>query len=620
VTAPALLDDSIVVVSPPKGARIEMRYALAPHGLPPIRDPVPTDPEMEFRVREIMEGRALTALFQPLVDLERGAVAAYEGLIRGPSNSPLHSPVQLFRAAALCNRAVEIEHLCRRVTMESFARLGLPGDLFLNVSPECLLRPEARYGETLAATRELGIDPQRVVIELTEQQPTYDYDLLREAVEHYRAMGFRIAIDDLGEGFSSLRLWSELRPEFVKIDMHFIQGCDVDPVKMQFLRSIQEIARNSGSEVIAEGIETAGELRCVRDIGISRGQGYFFARPSACPPLAITGEAAAGLARRSLAPGCVPTAGMLAQPVVPIGSGALIDDVYAIFESRPELQSLAVVDDGMPRGIIGRHALIDRLARPFRRELFGRKPCHAVMNPTPQLVEAGTSLLELGQLVAESNVRNLADGFIVVENGRYRGIGTSLDLMREITRLQLIAARHANPLTGLPGNEPINDTIARWLEGNEPFQAAYCDLDNFKPFNDVHGYARGDEVIRMAAQVLRDHADAERDFVGHIGGDDFMVLFRSENWEERCRRALDGFAAAAAAMFAPEEIARGGYDTEDRQGKRVFVPLLSLSVGVVNVAPRTLSTHHQVSSAAVVAKKEAKKIPGNSLFVERRIF
>ncbi|HEX8964350.1 MAG TPA: GGDEF domain-containing protein [Rhodocyclaceae bacterium] len=598
-------------------AHPEMRFARHDGIRLPRAKAEHVDEEMDFRLGEIMRTRALTALFQPIVDLATGSVAAYEGLIRGPSNSPLHSPLQLFRAAAICNRAVEVEHLCRRATLESFARLALPGDLFLNVSPDCLVRPEARYGETLAATRELGIDPQRVVIELTEQQPTYDYELLREAARHYRAMGFRIAIDDLGEGFSSLRLWSELRPEFVKIDMHFIQGCDADPVKLQFLRSIQEIARNSGSQVIAEGIETAGELKCVRDLGIARGQGYYFARPTAAPPLAITGEAA-GFMRHAATASRTPTAGTLARPIPPIASTALIDAVYQVFESQPDVQSIAVVEDGAPKGIIGRYSLIDRLARPYQRELFGRKPCRSVMNASPRIVEAGASVLELGQLIAESNTHDLADGFIVVDKGRYLGIGSSQDLMREITRLQLIAARNANPLTGLPGNDPLNGAIAAWLENGESFHAAYCDLDNFKPFNDVYGYAQGDEAIRLLAQTLVDQVDADRDFVGHIGGDDFMVLFRSPDWERRCQRILGRFEAAAAGLFARDDVERGGYFSEDRKGERVLVPLLSLSIGAVHAVPRGFSTHHQVSAAAVVAKKEAKKIAGNSLFVERR--
>ncbi|MGZ3237275.1 MAG: EAL domain-containing protein, partial [Burkholderiaceae bacterium] len=199
------------------------------------------------RLNEILERRQLSALFQPIIRMQNGEIVGYEGLIRGPSDSPLHSPMNLFKVARANNLTVQVEHLCRRVVLEKFSALKLPGKLFLNVSPECLLQPESRKGETLSYIQEIGINPQNVIIELTESEPTYDYDLLIQAVMHYRDMGFEIAIDDLGAGFSSLRLWSELRPEYVKIDMHFIQGVNHDPVKLQFVRSIQEIAEKSGT-------------------------------------------------------------------------------------------------------------------------------------------------------------------------------------------------------------------------------------------------------------------------------------------------------------------------------------------------------------------------------------
>lgn len=129
-----------------------------------------------------------------------------------------------------------------------------------------------------------------MIIELTESQPTYDYELLKKAVDHYRAMGFEIAIDDLGEGFSSLRLWSELRPAYVKIDMHFIQGINLDEVKLQFVRSIQQIAEATGTLVIAEGIETQTELLVIRDLGIACGQGYRISRPVNLPPTVASAE------------------------------------------------------------------------------------------------------------------------------------------------------------------------------------------------------------------------------------------------------------------------------------------------------------------------------------------
>ncbi len=236
----------------------------------------------------ILAGRNLTAVFQPILGLVEGEIIGYEGLIRGPADSPLHAPVNLFAAAQRCGLLLETEMLCRQIVLRAFATLGLPGRLFLNVSPSVLTHPSFRNGRTLEYLRELGIAPDRVTIEITENQPTADMELMCDALLHYRGMGFKIALDDLGEGFSSLRMWSELSPDFVKIDKHFVEGADRSPVKRQFLKSFQQIAELSGCQIIAEGIETVGELVAAQDAGIALGQGYLFAAPAATPSRAAS--------------------------------------------------------------------------------------------------------------------------------------------------------------------------------------------------------------------------------------------------------------------------------------------------------------------------------------------
>ena len=235
------------------------------------------------RLDDIVRERRLSAVFQPIVQMGSASVFGYEGLIRGPSDSPLHSPLMLFQEARKHGRSVEIEYLSRSVVLQTFAQLHLPCKLFLNVSPDILLLEGWRSGETLRCITESGLQPDQIVIELTENASFLDYSVLREATRHYRAMGFEIAMDDLGEGCSSLRMWSEIRPDYVKIDKYFIQGINLDPVKLQFVRSIQEIARNSGCRVIAEGIETHAVLVAIRDLGVTFGQGYHFAHPKARP-------------------------------------------------------------------------------------------------------------------------------------------------------------------------------------------------------------------------------------------------------------------------------------------------------------------------------------------------
>jgi diguanylate cyclase (GGDEF)-like protein len=582
--------------------------------------------KLSRRLREIIEKRQLHALFQPVLQMDGGDIIGYEGLIRGPSDSPLHSPMTLFKVARANNLTVEVEHLCRQVVIERFAELALPGKLFLNVSPECMCQSSARHGETLGYLKMSGIDPKRVIIELTENQPTYDYDLMRDAVTHYRDMGFQIAIDDLGEGFSSLRLWSELRPDFVKIDRHFIQSINQDPIKLQFVRSIQEIAEKTGTMVVAEGIETQSELLLVKDLGIKFGQGYHIARPNLHPATMVSAEVASALGRSDVViyphEKGISARGSkvkrLLKEVQAVSPDMSNVQVHTRFVKEPSLHAVPVVENGAPIGLITRSGMIDRFARLYQRELYGTKPCVRFMDEAPLIVDKEVSLQDLSQIVVDADSRHLANGFIITDKGKYLGMGTGHDLMREITQLQINAARYANPLTLLPGSVPINEHMDRMLANGVQFIVCYFDIDHFKPFNDVYGYRKGDAIIQLTGKILLSKSDPDRDMVGHIGGDDFIILFQSEDWELRCNEILASFSKEILVHYNENDVERGGYVSEDRRGQKVFHSLATLSIGAVRVEPGQFGTTYHVASVASEAKKQAKKIPGNSLFIDRR--
>jgi diguanylate cyclase (GGDEF)-like protein len=582
--------------------------------------------ELETTLREILEQRKLTALFQPLLDLGSGEFLGYEGLIRGPANSPLHSPVNLFSAALRLDLSLELEMLCRQIVLETFARLNLPGSLFLNVSPETLTHPSFRNGQTLAFMAQLGISPERVIIEITENQPTYDFVAMRSALLHYRSMGFKIAIDDLGEGFSSLRLWSELRPEFIKIDMHFVQGVDTDPIKRQFLKSIQQIALSCGTDVIAEGVETEAELQVVKEIGIAIGQGYFISRPSPTPPLLASSETSciinaaeiSAFPKLEFAAPTRETAHKLLTYIEPVLPTTENDAIFERFCTEGTLRVIPVVDNGLPVGLINRTNFLDAFSRPFQRELHGKKSCEHFMQASPLLVDKEMPIEELSNFLSHADEDQFNSGFIITEQGRYLGISSCQNLLRELTKMQIAAARYANPLTLLPGNVPINQHIEHLLHAQTPFVACYCDLDHFKPYNDVYGYHKGDEMIQLCGRVLSWACDPKLDFIGHLGGDDFILLMQSRDWKARLEQALRSFEQAASLLFTPDHLSVGGYESEDRNNNVVFHQLTSLSIGAVPIAPKQYFSHNEVSASATQAKKMAKRTAGNSLFIEQR--
>jgi len=576
---------------------------------------------------EIIQKRDLRAVFQPIIDMHNANIIGYEGLIRGPSNTQLHAPTKLFHTAKQYGLAHQLERLCVQTTIEGFARLDPPGKLFLNLSPAALKEGILGEDALLETLRKVRLTRNRVIIEITESDPTDNFRDLIDAAMQHRDAGFEIAMDDLGEGFSSLRLWSELRPHFVKVDKHFIQGIHLDPVKLQFVRSIQQIAENSNSKVVAEGIESRSELMIVKDLGIACGQGHFIGRPEPNPTRTLSAEAVSCLTGgeisvfpqiRPSTPGKTP-AEILVIDAPSVSPKTRSETVLNLLLDQPHLHAVPVVENCIPVGIINRTSLVDRFSRIYTRELFGRRPCSLFMDPDPLIVDRNTPLEELSRLVVNKGKNSFSDGFIVTHNGEYLGIGTGYDLMREFSEMQISAARYANPLTMLPGNVPIAEHAERLLESNVNFAVCYCDLDHFKPFNDMYGYRKGDEVIQSSARILTECCDPERDFVGHIGGDDFIILFQSTDWHQRCEVILGRFDRMARQLFKPEHLAQGGYYGEDRRGNRVFFPLLTLSIGAVSVEAGLFSNAHELSATAAEAKRLAKRVEGSSLFVERRV-
>src|SRR5690606_34128475 len=131
-----------------------------------------------------------------------------------------------------------LELLCRQLSIQAFADSGAPGQLFLNVNPMLLLTSDHPSGLTKSYIQQAGLAPERIVIELSEQFQVEDTELFVSAVKHYREFGFQIAIDDLGSGFSGLKLWSELQPDIVKIDRYFVDQLHRDPIKKAFVKNI----------------------------------------------------------------------------------------------------------------------------------------------------------------------------------------------------------------------------------------------------------------------------------------------------------------------------------------------------------------------------------------------
>ncbi|WP_337056256.1 bifunctional diguanylate cyclase/phosphodiesterase [Pseudomonas sp. USHLN015] len=559
----------------------------------------------------------LNSLFQPIISLSERRILGYEALTRGPSNSPLHSPVTLFAVARHAGRLSELEMACRKRACTRFHELKLDGKLFLNVSPESLLDPAHQPGRTLQLLQAFGIPPSQVVIELTEHAPTEDFGLLDTALHHYRAMGFSIALDDLGAGYSSLRLWSELRPDYVKIDRHFIDGIHQDAVKREFVGSILKMAKASRAQVIAEGIELPEELAVLAEMGLDLVQGYLLCRPQEQPP-----RDARPLLPQLESSGTLAEEGSDLQALLneqaAVDQNTPIAEVLEAFRAQANLNSLAVLDaQQQPVGIVHRHLLSDALLKPFATDLFARKPISRLMSDDFLAVELCQSLQQVSRLLTSRARQRIEEDFIIVSEGRYQGLGRVIDVLKLITEMKIQQARHANPLTLLPGNVPIQQCLARLLQQGRTAMICYVDIDSFKPFNDLYGYAKGDEVLLCLAHCLNERVDPARDFVGHIGGDDFMLVLGSEDWRAKLNHLLEDFQGQCRRFYRTDHLQAGCFIAHNRHGEREEFPLLSLSIGVVNLRAEACShlDASQLAALASEAKRHAKAVPGYSLHI-----
>src|SRR2546430_2212700 len=178
--------------------------------------------------------------------------------------------------------------------------------------------------------------------------------------------------------------------------------------------------------------------------------------------------------------------------------------------------------------------------------------------------------------------------------------------------------RNVNPLSGLPGNPTITEELETRLARGEHFALLYVDIDRFKEFNDHYGFTRGDRVITMLAEILIHAAGADQRFVGHIGGDDFVLLARAEEAEALAEQITTRFDASIRALYDADDRARGWIEAHDRRGRLRRTPFATVSIGVVNGPPGRFSGATAAARAAAEVKEVAKRRPGSAWVVDRR--
>ena len=589
-----------------------------------LLDSTTEDSALESRLREMLEQEAIRTVFQPIAHLTTGELLGHEALSRGPAGSALESPVALFTAAAQVGMTWEVEYACRQLAIARFASMDPGTMLFLNVSPTIIQDVRFCQGVTIQQLSTLGLSPDRIAFEITEQVVVTDSLAFSDLLDHYRHQGFKLAVDDVGDGYAGLTLISQVHPHYLKLDKTLIQGIAHDPLRQHLVRSLASFTTGMGMGMIAEGLETDEDLTCVCSLGVRYGQGFLLARPQPTPlPLDKTWRECLSsnvYGGKLLTPG--QRLGAVCRTVPPISHTMTVEKLSAHWHADDTFPCLPVMkEESAPVGLIMRDALFVRLATPYGYSLYARKSVTSVMETEPLKLEKDVTVETAALQALARPESRIYEHLIVTDQGRYHGLVAVKDLLAHLTAQSLARAHTANPLTGLPGNPVIHAELARVLATGVPFTLCYCDLDHFKAFNDAYGFTRGDAVIQALATLLQAIFGPQSTtpaFIGHIGGDDFLILSDTPVPQATLDELIASFDATIPVYYDTNTQARGAMETVNRQGERVLKPVCALSIAVVTAENGPFTSPQILTQRAAEVKRTCKATPGSCVCYDRR--
>ncbi|MGY4877090.1 EAL domain-containing protein [Vreelandella aquamarina] len=214
--------------------------------------------------------------FQPIVNVLERRIIYYEALVRGPNGESAWSILSKVTDELM----YRFDQECRIKAIELASQLGMQERLSINFLPNAVYEPSACIQATLETSRRVGWPIERLNFEITETERVKDRDHMRNIIDSYRAMGFTTSLDDFGNGYANLDLLTDLRPDSLKIDRELVMGCDADARRQAILKSVVTLATQLEIQLVAEGVETREESRCLIALGIPVQQGFYFSRPN----------------------------------------------------------------------------------------------------------------------------------------------------------------------------------------------------------------------------------------------------------------------------------------------------------------------------------------------------
>jgi len=576
-----------------------------------------SDPE--FQLDKIITKRQIKTVFQPIVSLRDGSILGHEALSRITGTSEITNPEELFELAGTYNRLWDLELLCRTTALETaYLWMKPPYDkkLFLNVNPNVMHDIKFKQGFTKEYLSKYGITPEKIVFEITERNAIYDMNGFKGTISHYKNQNYQIAIDDAGAGYSGLTLISDINPHFIKLDINLIRDINTDSMKFALVKSMIELSRIANIYLIAEGVETKEELSTLINLGVQYGQGYFLQKPSETiydihsdvrdiliemnrKKNHVIGNQTSNVYIENL---CTCSKTILPTTKVEI--------VFDKLKNNPFSIGYCVVENDFVLGIISREKLILKMSGRFGFSLNQNREISDLMDRDFLSVDYQTPINMVSNIAMTRTNEKLYDFIVVTKNDKYIGTVTIKDLLQKTTEIEVDNAKYQNPLSGLPGNIAIDQKINHCISCEQPYSIIYIDIDNFKAYNDVYGFENGDIIIKLLANIITAHAP-ENQFVGHIGGDDFVVILENCQNTDICNKIIHDFEKKALTYYSQQDIDNGYIIAENRHGVVEKFPLLSLSIAGISNKKSKFMNMYELTEKLAKMKKKSKQHNGS---------
>ncbi|HJQ46763.1 MAG TPA: GGDEF domain-containing protein [Amycolatopsis sp.] len=505
--------------------------------------------------------------FQPLYSLHTGEAVAVEALAV-PGEVAVGKILMQARAEGLL-AAADVELAVRAVLAEAPHATLLP--LHVNVTAVTVAAPRA-LEPLLHALSQVARRPREIVLEIGAPFEDVADEELLSGMLRLRGAGFRLAFDGLGASDLSWNMLARAPAELAKIDRSLVHGAAEEVSTVAFLEALVAFAARRDLRLVAGEIETDAQLAAVQRLGIRLVQGRLFAdrRP---------GRAALPTAAPEVAPAfAAPRMQDMLRPTATVPTTATCADVRDLL-ARPETPAVVVGLDerACPEWTVERERFLLAVTGPYGHALYASRPASKLADK-PRTVPAELGALQLLTSVARGTYPPGEDTLIVIDDlGRYQGMVLVPEVVHAMAALEIERAAAVNPLTRLPGTDAVAGEIERRLATREPFVAAWLDVDSFKQVNDTAGVAVGDDLIRALGQALTELAGGlPKVRVGHVGGDDFLIVCGVEEITVLADRMLDADWRAGTmpvTVSLASLICTAGVVGSYREAARLLAPL-----------------------------------------------